>query len=153
MTVAGIILAGALVLLWLADTLTGHPWRFFGDLLGWGIAFSIPFGLGWLARSVLLKMDLPEVPWIEYILGVAAVAAVLQFALDRLLERPPREEFTVHATQFPVYIALAAGLGLAISPLVFFILSGAATLFVTAVFIYYLTHPAKCDRKRATGEG
>ncbi|HUT98782.1 MAG TPA: hypothetical protein VM054_06880 [bacterium] len=147
MTVAGIILAGTLILLWLADALTGHPWRFLGDLLGWGIAFFIPFGLGWFVRSVLLTMGLPEVPWIEYLLGVAVAAAVLQFALDRLLERPPRDEFTVHATQFPTYIALATGVGLAISSLVFFILSGVATLFVTSVFAYYLTHPAKCDRR------
>jgi branched-subunit amino acid ABC-type transport system permease component len=147
MTVAGIALVGALVLLWLADALTGHPWRFFSDLLVWGIAFFIPFGLGWLVRSLLLKMDLPEVPWIEYLLGVAVAAAVLQFALDRILERPARNEFTVHATQFPTYIALAAGFGLAISPLFFFILSGVATLFVTAVFTYYLTHPARRDRR------
>jgi len=147
MTVVGIALAGALVLLWLADALTGHPWRFFSDLLVWGIAFFFPFGLGWLVRSAMLKMDLPEVPWIEYLLGVAVAAAVLQFALDRFLERPPRDEFTVHATQFSTYIALAAGVGLAISPLVFFILSGVATLFVTAVFAYYLTHPARRDRR------
>jgi hypothetical protein len=34
-------------------------------------------------------------------------------------------------------------MGLAVSPLLFLILSGAASLFVIVVFAYYLANPAK----------
>ncbi len=142
MSLTSIILGGSLGLLWLASTLTGHPWRFLGDLIGYALAFFIPFGIGWLIRA-LLDTDLPSIPWMEYLLGLAVVTAVFQFALDRILERPPRDEFTVHATSFPTYIAFAAGIGLVISPLMCLILAGAAVVFVLAVFIYYLVNPAK----------
>ncbi len=131
-----------MALLWLANALTGHPWRFLGDLIGYALAFFIPFGIGWLIRA-LLNTGLPPLPWMEYILGLAVVTAVFGFALDRILERPPRDEFTVHPTHFPTYIAFAAGIGLAISPMTCLILTGAAVVFVLSVFIYYLVNPTK----------
>ncbi|MCK4594961.1 hypothetical protein KAU45_10700 [bacterium] len=129
-------------LLWLTNALTGHPWRFLGDLIGYALAFIIPFGIGWLIRA-LLDTGPPSIPWMEYFLGLAVVTAVFGFALDRILERPPRDEFTVHATYFPTYIAFAAGVGLAISPLTCLILTGAAVVFVLSVFVYYLVNPTR----------
>ncbi len=137
-----LIFLAAIALIWLGNALTRHPFRLLGDLIAWGVAFAAPFGVGLIIRNAI-DVGPAMLPWWEVITGTAALAAALQFGLDQLLERPPRDEFTVHATQFPIYIPLGVGLGANFGIWGVFIVGGLATLFVGAVYLFYLFRDGK----------
>jgi hypothetical protein len=128
---------GVLVLLWLGNILTRHPLRMLGDLIASAVAFAAPFGIGLIIRNAI-DVGPAMLPWWEVITGTAALTAALQFGLDQLLERPARNEFTIHATQFPIYIPLGVGIGVNLGIWGVFITGGLATLFVVGVYLFYL---------------
>ena len=137
LSTATLIFLAAIALLWVGNALTRHPLRMLGDLIASAVAFAAPFGIGLIIRNAI-DVGPAMLPWWEVITGTAALTAALQFGLDQLLERPARDEFTVHPTQFPIYIPLGVGIGVNLGVWGVYIAGGLATLFVVAVYLYYL---------------
>lgn len=138
MSLLSILLIVGLAICWVIYSLTvKKPLRFLGQVVGWGVAFMVPFGLGWLIRAFIIEVGLPEVPYVEYSLGLGLATAVVYLILNAVVERDeeglPVEESLYTAT----YLPLAAGAGLIIAPLGFFIASGLLLILNIVVIVSF----------------
>jgi hypothetical protein len=136
MSLTAILLAAGLALCWVVYFILGVPLRFLGDAINWGVAFFVPFGLGWLIRG-MLDLGLPEAPMLEFILATGLATAAVQVGLLAVMEKDERAKPSDKATHFTVFLPLAAGAGLIIAPLGFYIGAGAGFLFCLIVFASY----------------